>query len=61
VNARLSWNKIAGSGLSAALVVRNMFKEKYFSGSSNLLPTFPTNVVIFGEPRMISGELRYKF
>jgi iron complex outermembrane receptor protein len=61
VNARLSWNGIAGSGLNAAVFVRNLFKEKYFSGSSNLLPSFPTNVVISGEPRMLGAELRYQF
>ncbi|WP_340268280.1 TonB-dependent receptor [Sphingobium mellinum] len=61
VNGRLGWSSIAGSKLSAALNVRNLFKERYYVGG---LPTgsgFGLNSVSPGRPRTFEGELRFEF
>src|SRR3546814_9571578 len=51
VNARIGMNDIAGTNLSLAFSIQNLFNEKYFTAASNLLPTFPSNTVYTGDQR----------
>src|SRR3546814_6405805 len=41
VNAQLSWNGIAGTGLNVGAFVKNLFDRQYLSGSSVFLQSFP--------------------
>jgi iron complex outermembrane recepter protein len=61
LNARLEWNTIAGSGINAALWVRNVLDEEYMTAPSNLLPSFPTSTAYYGDPRMYGVQLSYRF
>jgi iron complex outermembrane recepter protein len=61
LNARLEWNEIAGSGISAAAYVRNLTKEKYFVGGMTLAAALGHNAAAVGEPRMYGLELTARF
>jgi iron complex outermembrane receptor protein len=61
VNMRFEWNKIAGSGASIALYVKNLANKKYILGGFALGATTGENLAIAGEPRMFGGELSFKF
>src|SRR3546814_7752356 len=51
VNAQLSWNGIAGTGLNVGAFVKNLFDRQYLSGSSVFLQSFPISSGYLGEPR----------
>jgi iron complex outermembrane receptor protein len=61
VNARLSWNDVLGTKLSAAFYVRNLLNKKYYTGGNSTGPTLGTNSSVSGQPRMFGGELRFEF
>jgi len=61
VNARASWDEIMGTGFSAALFARNLFKETYFTGGMTLAAALGHNAAAVGEPRTYGLELGFKF
>lgn len=61
INARLSWNKIMGSGLTAAVYGRNLADRKWYAGGIPTETAFGVNVVAPGTPRQYGLELRYDF
>ena len=60
-NARLSWNRILGSKLSAALWGRNLSDEEYFVGGMTLAAALGHNAAAVGEPRTYGLELSYRY
>ncbi|GGN52210.1 TonB-dependent receptor [Novosphingobium indicum] len=60
-NARLDWRSIAGTGLDLGVFVKNVFDVDYYSASSVLLSSFPTNSVYVGEPRTWGVSAKYSF
>ena len=60
-NARLDWRGIGGIGLDLGFYVKNLFNEKYFAATSNLIPSFPTSSVYIGEPRTWGIMAKYAF
>src|SRR3546814_15974180 len=61
VNAQLSWNGIAGTGLNVGAFVKNLFDRQYLSGSSVFLQSFPISSGYLGEPRTWGVKARYNF
>lgn len=61
INARLSWNEIMGSGLSAALFGKNLSDETYFVGGMTLAAALGHNAAAVGEPRTYGLELSYRY
>lgn len=61
VNARLDWQGMFGSDASIGFFVRNLFKEKYITGSN--LSSSGTTIVTgpYGAPRMVGLQIRYDF
>jgi iron complex outermembrane receptor protein len=60
-NFRLDWRDIGHSKVSAGLFVKNALNKLYIAGPSLVLRQFPSNAVIFGEPRAYGLELTYRF
>jgi iron complex outermembrane receptor protein len=60
-NARLDFNHISGTGLSASLFLANAFDKTYIKAPSIVLPAFPSNTATFGEPRMYGAEFTYRW
>jgi iron complex outermembrane recepter protein len=60
-NARLDFNHINGTGLSASLFLANAFDKVYIKAPSIVLPGFPSNTATFGEPRMYGVEFTYRW
>jgi iron complex outermembrane recepter protein len=60
-NARLGWNNLMGTPLSAAFFARNIFNKRYYTGGNSIGPTLGLNTSISGQPRMLGGELRVAF
>jgi len=61
INARLSWDEIMGSGLSAALFGKNLAGREYFVGGMTLAAALGHNAAAVGEPRTYGLELAYRF
>lgn len=61
VNARLAWDGIMGTGLSAAGFVRNLGNRGYFVGGMPLGSALGHNAAAVGEPRTYGMELGFKF
>jgi iron complex outermembrane recepter protein len=61
VNARLSWNRVMGSGLTAALYGRNLTDKQWYGGGIPTETSFGVNVAAPGTPRQYGIELRYDF
>ena len=61
VNARLNWNNIMGSQFSAAVFGKNLTGEEYFVGGMPLGASLGHNSAAVGAPRMVGGEVSYKF
>jgi iron complex outermembrane recepter protein len=61
LNARLSWNEIMGSRLSAALFGKNLSDETYFVGGMTLAAALGHNAAAVGEPRTYGLELSYRY
>src|SRR3546814_7258903 len=61
VNARLEWNNIANSNIDAGVFVRNLLKEEFISFPVVFVTAFPTTSAVYGEPRPVGLELRYRF
>jgi iron complex outermembrane receptor protein len=61
-NARLQWNEILGSGLSAAAYVRNIGNEKYFASMLDTVTVgLGTGAATIGDPRTYGLELNYRW
>lgn len=61
INARLEWNDLLGSRVSAAAYVKNLTQEKYLVGGFPLGAVTGQNSVLLGTPRMYGIELGFKF
>ena len=61
INARLSWNKIMQTSVSAALFAKNLTNEEYFVGGMPLGASLGHNAAAVGEPRTYGLELAYQF
>lgn len=61
LNARLEWNDILGSRLSAAAYVRNLTDKKYYAGGLGLGAVIGVNGTLTGTPRTYGLELSAKF
>ena len=61
VNARLAWDDIMGSGVSAALWGKNLTEEVYFTGGMTLAAALGHNAAAVGEPRTYGLEVSVKF
>ena len=61
VNARLSWNRVMGSGFNAALFAQNLFDEEYFVGGMQLAVALGHNAAVVGMPRTYGIELSIEF
>ena len=61
VNARLDWNNIFGSNVSAALFGRNLTDEDHFVGGMALGASLGHNAAVVGEPLTYGAELSYRF
>ena len=60
INVRLELNKIAGSGIDAALFVNNLTDRKYFTGGHATASVGVASYSV-GAPRMYGLQLRYSF
>jgi iron complex outermembrane recepter protein len=61
VNARLEWNGIRGSKISAAAYVQNLTEEEYAVGGFALGAVTGSNGVLLGTPQMFGAEVTLKF
>lgn len=61
VNARLEWNHVYRSNLSAALYVNNLTERRYDVGGLSLAAVSGTIATLAGPPRMFGIELEEKF
>jgi iron complex outermembrane receptor protein len=61
INARLSWNKIMGTGLTAAVYGRNLGNKQWYGGGIPTETAFGVNVAAPGAPRQYGIELRFDF
>ena len=61
VSARLSWDDIMGTGLSAAGFVKNLGNKGYFVGGTPLGSALGHNAAGVGEPRTYGMELGFRF
>lgn len=61
VNARLSWNNLMGTGLTAALYGKNIFDKQWYAGGIPTETAFGVNVASPGRPRQYGVELRFDF
>lgn len=60
-NFRVGIEESAGSGWSFAALVKNAFKETYYTGGIGFASLFALNIAIPGEPRTFLLEGRYRF
>jgi iron complex outermembrane receptor protein len=60
-DARLDWNNIQGSQISAALFGKNLTNKAYFTGGIPLGASLGVNDAVVGEPRTWGIELSAKF
>lgn len=60
-NARIEWNEIGGTGLSAAGFVRNVFDSTYAYASSASSTSLGIYTRAYSEPRMYGLEIGYRF
>jgi iron complex outermembrane receptor protein len=61
VDANVGISGIGGTGLDATFVVTNLFDEKYNYGSVGSAAALGYLTTIYGQPRTLSLQLRYKF
>jgi iron complex outermembrane recepter protein len=61
LNARIEWNRIAGSMFHAAAYVRNMLNKQYEVGGLGLGAVVGVDSVILGTPRMAALEVGFNF
>lgn len=58
---RADWDRISGSGVSAALFVTNLADKVYRVANEDLYTTIGTSTAVYGEPRMYGVTLKYQF
>jgi iron complex outermembrane receptor protein len=61
VNLRAGWSDIGGSNFSAAAFVTNLFDKAYYTGGLALGSVLGLNTAIPGRPRMLGGEVSFRF
>jgi len=61
VDMRLSWDKIGGSGFSAAVFAKNLFDKLYYNSGYVEGASGGFNTAIWGEPQTFGAEVTYKF
>jgi outer membrane receptor protein involved in Fe transport len=60
-DANVGIKGIGGTGLDATIAVINVFNAKYDYGSFGNVAALGYRSVIFGQPRTVSLQLRYRF
>ena len=60
-NFRVGVEESGGKGWSLSALVKNAFKETYYTGGIGFASLFALNVVVPGEPRTFLVEARYRF
>ncbi|WP_281191073.1 TonB-dependent receptor [Novosphingobium lentum] len=58
---RLSWNQIAGSGISVAAYVKNVTDKLYYNSGYVEGGSGGFNTAIWGAPRTVGGEVTFRF
>jgi iron complex outermembrane recepter protein len=58
---RADWERINGSGLSAALFVTNLADKVYRVTNEDLYTTIGSSTTVYGEPRMYGVTLKFQF
>jgi iron complex outermembrane receptor protein len=61
INMRLDWDNVAGSAFDAAIYSTNILNKTYKVGANALEQEIATTASIYGAPRMIGVELRWRF
>lgn len=60
-NFRVGVEEAAGTGWSFSALVKNAFKQTYYTGGIGFASLFALNIVVPGEPRTFLLEARYRF
>lgn len=61
LNLRLEWNQVMGQNLDLAINATNVTQEVFKVGVANLWAATGQIGSIYGEPRMVSGSIRFRF
>jgi iron complex outermembrane recepter protein len=61
INLRLDWDSFLGSSFDASAFVNNVTNKTYKVGANALEHQIGTTASIYGAPRMVGLELRYRF
>jgi iron complex outermembrane recepter protein len=61
VNFRVDWNNVMGYPFDVSGFLNNAFDKVYAVGANALLNETATSSTIYGQPRMMGIELRYRF
>lgn len=61
VDARLGWNRIAGTAIDAGLFVKNLTNEEYAVERQDLVSAFGFAGTIYNDPRTYGVEISYRF
>src|SRR6202012_1557671 len=61
INLRLDWDNLAGTAFDAAVYSTNILNKTYKVGANALEQEIATTASIYGAPRMIGVELRWRF
>jgi iron complex outermembrane receptor protein len=60
-NLRIDINSVMGRSIDFSLFSRNLFDEKYVVSGSSSGDFLGITAVVYGPPRMVGAELRYRF
>ena len=61
VNLRAEWRDVYGSPVTVAAFVNNLLDEDYAISSVSVLQSLATAVNLYGDPRVMGLEFRYRF
>jgi len=61
VNARIDWQKLMGTSVTASLYMRNIFNKTYANGAANSASSAGFASLLFAEPRMYGVQMRIEF
>ena len=61
LNLRYDWKSIGGSNAAFAVYVKNVLDRVYYLGGFPLGGEFGMNTAVPGAPRMVAGEVTYRF
>ena len=61
LNLRMEWNDFMGQPLDLAVNATNVTQKEYKVGVANLIPALGAMGALYGEPRMITFQARFRF